>query len=459
VLHVQEIWFSPWLVVAGLVLGIGSSVVAATLAAVDAASTSPVQARQRSLIEERTQRVLPFVAAVGLVLMLAGIALAMLPSQSLVVGFMALMFIILGYGLVIPWAIHAITHVLKNALDKLGVVVSLAVGGISRNISRTGLAIAALSIAVSATFGVDVMIGSFRSTVDQWLKTLPGNSRALAESTPGVRSVSTGRTIDTRTSVGQIDMLVVSPHAHTDEGFEIIEQATSTPWDQWQEPSSLMISEPLATKHALQAGDSLDVFTEFDGFKSFTIAAVFRDYGSSHGKLLMERSVFDEHWNEPAYGSLGIILDTPETQEQLVDELRARLSTAQQPLVVQSNVAIHAQSLAVFDRTFEVTRVLRWLTVGVAFVGIFSALLALHLERAREFAILRASGATRSRIMQVVLTQTVIMGLMAGALALPLGWMMSELLIKVINGLDRCTIARRLGSLDYLAHGLLMLSR
>ena len=454
VLHVQEIWFSPWLVVAGLVLGIGSSVVAATLAAVDAASTSPVQARQRSLIEERTQRVLPSVAAVGLVLMLAGIALAMLPSQSLVVGFMALMFIILGYGLVIPWAIHAITHVLKNALDKLGVVVSLAVGGISRNISRTGLAIAALSIAVSATFGVDVMIGSFRSTVDQWLKTtlqsdiyittpstvstqsgqyLPGNSRALAESTPGVRSVSTGRTIDTRTSVGQIDMLVVSPHAHTDEGFEIIEQATSTPWDQWQEPSSLMISEPLATKHALQAGDSLDVFTEFDGFKSFTIAAVFRDYGSSHGKLLMERSVFDEHWNEPAYGSLGIILDTPETQEQLVDELRARLSTAQQPLVVQSNVAIHAQSLAVFDRTFEVTRVLRWLTVGVAFVGIFSALLALHLERAREFAILRASGATRSRIMQVVLTQTVIMGLMAGALALPLGWMMSELLIKVIN--------------------------
>jgi putative ABC transport system permease protein len=87
----------------------------------------------------------------------------------------------------------------------------------------------------------------------------------------------------------------------------------------------------------------------------------------------------------------------------------------------------------VFDRTFMVTRVLRWLTVGVAFVGIFSALLALHLERAREFAIIRATGATRLRIISVVLLQTFLMGVLAGLLALPLGWIMSELLIKVIN--------------------------
>ena len=454
VLHVQDIWFSPWLVVAGLVLGIGSSVLAATLAATDAASTSPVQARQRSLIEERTRRVLPVIAAVGSAFMLAGVVLAALPLQSLIIGFIALMLIILGYGLLIPWMIHAITRWLKPWVDKLGVVMSLAVGGISRNISRTGLAIAALSIAVPATFGVDVMIGSFRATVDQWLKTtlqsdvyvtvpstvstqtsqfLPLDSRELALATSGVKSVSTGRTIDTRTAVGQIDMLVIEPHANNDEGFELIAADTSEPWSQWQETQSLMISEPMATKHGLNAGDSLNVFTEFAGFQRFDIAAVFRDYGSSNGKLLMARQVFNAHWNEPDIGSLGIILDDPDNQQNVVRELRARLSSVDQPLLIQSNVAIHAQSLIVFDRTFEVTRVLRWLTVGVAFVGIFSALLALHLERAREFAILRASGATRRRIMQVVMSQTVIMGFLAGALALPLGWMMSEVLINVIN--------------------------
>jgi len=454
VLHVQDIWFSPWLIVIGLLLGVGSSVLAATLAAVDAASTSPVQARQRSILEQRTQRLLPLIAVGGLFVMVAGLLLSAVPSQSLIFGFIALMLIILGYGLLIPWLVYAITRLSKPWLDKPGISMSLAAGGIYRNISRTGLAIAALSIAVSATFGVDVMIGSFRSTVDRWLSTtlqsdvyitapsavstedkrfLEPDSLQLAQSLTGVKSVSHGRTLETLTSVGNIDMLVVKPHEESEQGFELISELADTPWLTWQRDQTLMISEPLATKHALRAGDTLDVFTESDGLLPFDIVAVFRDYGSSHGKLLMARPVFDRFWDEPDYGSMGILLEDTASDEEVMRKLREQLSTVEQPLVVQSNTAIHRQSLVVFDRTFEVTRVLRWLTVGVAFVGIFSALLALHLERAREFAILRASGATRQRIMTVVLTQTVLMGLLAGCLALPLGWLMSEVLIKVIN--------------------------
>ena len=454
VLHVQQIWFSPWLIVAGLLLGIGSSVLAASLAAYDAASTSPVQARQRSVVEERTHRALPIMAICGALIILIGLLAAVLPVQSLVVGFLALMLIILGYGLLIPWLVYAFTRTINPWLSHAGVDWSLATGGIYRNISRTGIAIAALSIAVSATFGVDVMIGSFRSTVDNWLRTtlqsdiyvtapaaastqsaslLQAGSFELAQGTDGVQSVSSGRSIDTRTSVGDISMLVIQSHARSEEGFEIITAAGDAPWQDWQRPQTLMISEPLSTKHDLQAGDTIDVFTENNGFIPFSIAAVFRDYGSSHGKLLMARSVFDEYWNEPGIGSLGILLDDVNNDQQVIAALRTQLSTVEQPLLIQSNTAIHSQSLTVFDRTFEVTRVLRWLTVGVAFVGIFSALLALHLERGREFAVLRASGATRLRVIRLVMVQTLIMGLLAGILALPLGWMMSEVLIKVIN--------------------------
>ena len=454
VLHVQQIWFSPWLIAAGLLLGIGSSVLAASLAAYDAASTSPVQARQRSVVEERTHHALPIMAICGALIILIGLLAAVLPVQSLVVGFLALMLIILGYGLLIPWLVYAFTRAINPWLSQAGVDWSLATGGIYRNISRTGIAIAALSIAVSATFGVDVMIGSFRSTVDNWLRTtlqsdiyvtapaaastqsaslLQAGSLELAQGIEGVQSVSSGRSINTRTSVGDISMLVIQSHARSEEGFEIITAADDTPWQDWQHPQTLMISEPLSSKHDLQAGDTIDVFTENDGFIAFRIAAVFRDYGSSHGKLLMARSVFDRHWNEPGIGSLGILLDDVSEDQQVIAALRAQLSTAEQPLLIQSNTAIHSQSLTVFDRTFEVTRVLRWLTVGVAFVGIFSALLALHLERGREFAVLRASGATRMRVIRLVMVQTLIMGLLAGILALPLGWMMSEVLIKVIN--------------------------
>lgn len=454
VLHLQDVWFSPWLILAGLVLGVGSSVLAASIAAFDAASTSPVQARQRSLIEQRTHKALPVMALTGAVIVLLGLLLSVLPVQSLVLGFVALMLIIVGYGLLIPWCVYVLTKKLKPLFDRLGIVISLATGGIYRNISRTGLAIAALSIAVSATFGVEVMIGSFRTTVDHWLKTtlqsdvyvtapselstqdarlLPPESASLARAVSGVSSVSTGRTIDVRTSAGTIDMLVIEPHTNHDQGFELLSQYSNTPWKLWQSPQQLMISEPLANKHGLQAGDALQVFTEHEGFLPFTVAAVFRDYGSSNGKLLMARAIFDKHWDARGIASLGIILQDTSTDRDVIERLQQALSSSEQPLIVQSNSAIHRQSLLVFDRTFEVTKVLRWLTVGVAFLGIFSALLALNLERAREFAILRASGATRSRVIGVITIQTSMMGLLAGLLALPLGWLMSEVLIKVIN--------------------------
>lgn len=454
VLHVQEVSLSPATLALGMVLGIGSSIAAASLSAWEAASTSPLKARQRSHAEQRTRNALPWLAMCGGIVMLIGTMLAFLPSQSLLVGFAALMFLILGYGLAVPWAVQLISARLKPLATHLGVNLSLAIGGIERNISRTGLAIAALCIAVSATFGVDVMIGSFRATVDKWLgdtlqsdiyvsapTTVSAQSAALldarvqqiARTTPGITGISTGRLVDAATNVGTIDMLVLTSHQRSEAGFELIDGDVGSAWQSLNRDDALLISEPLATRHSLAVGDSLNVFTSLEGDQPFRIVGIFRDYGSSHGKLLMARSVFDRYWDDERIGSLGLLIDPLQAAEPIVNRLRERLTPIEQPLLVRSNRAIRENSLAVFDRTFEVTRVLRLLTIGVAFVGIFSALLALHLERAREFAVLRASGATQRQIMSIVTFQTVAMGTLAGLAALPLGWIMSEVLIRIIN--------------------------
>jgi putative ABC transport system permease protein len=454
VLHVQEIWFDPWIIFAGLLLGIGSSVIAAALSAFDAASTHPIQARQRSAIEQRTKSLLPWLAIAGLTLVIAGFVLANAPLDSLLAGFLALMILILGYGLALPWIIQLLSRSLQFLVAKTGISLSFALAGIERNISRTGLAIAALCIAVSATFGVDIMIGSFRSSVDQWLgKTLHSDvyvsapSAASSQNTPrlsptiadnarkilGVRSVSTGLSLSTSTDVGNIDLLVVNPHTKEDAGFELIQSHLEFPWAAWHKAATVMISEPLATKHKMASGDFIEILTESDGKQPFEIIAIFRDYESSHGKILMARSNYSNFWTANDISSLGIMLIDQAQEKTVMAELQNSLSTSAAPLIIRSNTSIHQESLAVFDRTFEVTRVLRWLTVGVAFVGLFSALLALHLERSREFAILRATGATQLQVMIIVVGQTFFMGLFAGALALPLGWVMSEILINVIN--------------------------
>ena len=73
------------------------------------------------------------------------------------------------------------------------------------------------------------------------------------------------------------------------------------------------------------------------------------------------------------------------------------------------------------------------LTLGVAFTGVLSALMALQLERSREHAILRATGMTGGQIVALVLTQTSIIGVTAGFAAMPLGIGTGIMLIDVIN--------------------------
>ncbi|MBT8108484.1 MAG: ABC transporter permease, partial [Gammaproteobacteria bacterium] len=68
-----------------------------------------------------------------------------------------------------------------------------------------------------------------------------------------------------------------------------------------------------------------------------------------------------------------------------------------------------------------------------AFIGILGAMLALQLERAREFALLRALGMTPRQVGGMVTAQSGLIGLLSGAAAVPLGLVMAWVLIKVIN--------------------------
>ncbi len=456
VLHVQDVQMSLATILLGITLGVSTSLIAALASALDAAATSPLAARQRSSTEERTRRLIAPLAAVGLVLIFAGGVLALLPSLSLLVGFAALMLLILGYGLTLPWLIHRLARAAVSLWGHIGVLAGLALGGIERDISRTSVAIAALAVAVSATLGVDVMTGSFRSSVDEWLGTtlasdvyvsapsVRASDGALLEpalmevaaATPGVHKVSSGRALDLSTSAGRLDTLILEPHDTSAESFEFVSGDPDSAWQQWRDEGAVLISEPLATKHGLDVGSRMSLFTASVGDQEFSVAGVFRDYGSSHGKLMLSRAVFDTYWDDERINTLGILLDNAPQNEQaaVIETLRQRLAQAAgRALEIRSGRSIHEQSLAIFDRTFEVTGVLRWLTVGVAFIGIFSALLALHLERAKEFAVLRASGATRAQTATLVVLQSSFMGLLAGLLALPLGYIMSLLLIHVIN--------------------------
>ena len=147
---------------------------------------------------------------------------------------------------------------------------------------------------------------------------------------------------------------------------------------------------------------------------------------------MMSRKTYARHFFDTSIDSLGLYLDDG-TDVDTVTAAIAKLGEGRQQLYINSNAGLRDESLRIFDRTFVITDVLYWLTLGVAFIGILSAMLALQLERAREFATLRALGMTPGQVGGLITTQTGVIGLLSGLAAIPLGIVMAWVLIKVIN--------------------------
>ncbi len=438
----------------GIGLGIGVTLLAALGPALEAARSQPRDVIRRTLVEQRGRRLLPWLAAGGVAVILLGLVLIPLSGRSMTWGFAALFLVIVGASLCMPLVVRLIAALTTPLFGGLfGSVGRLAARGITASITRSGLAVAALAVAVAATVGVGIMIGSFRASVSDWLEhtlssdiyiatddgggagsdaSLPTGLHQRLLALPGVEAVSRGRSRRVETPDGHMRLLALTSSTGQPRGFEFRGEPAPELWARWRAGELVLVSEPYAYRQQVGVGDRLRLFSTA-GWRSFEIGAVFQDYGSDSGTVILPLELYAELWNDTGVSSMGLVLadDTdPARAEAAVQTLAASLSP---PASVQTNRGIRELSLEIFDRTFTITEVLRLLAIGVAFVGILSALMALELERSKDYAVLRATGMTRGQLRRLILLQTSLMGIAAGVLAIPLGVAMGDLLIQVIN--------------------------
>jgi putative ABC transport system permease protein len=199
----------------------------------------------------------------------------------------------------------------------------------------------------------------------------------------------------------------------------------------FRQDGGVFISEPLAYRRGIRVGDTLSLFSEA-GIARFPVVGVFYDYGSDQGVVMMDRARYDARWSDDGITSLGLFVAPGESVDQVVTRLRSRVPGGQD-VQVRSNRALRQASLEVFDRTFAITGVLRFLAFVVAFIGVLSALMALQFERSRELGVLRANGLTPGQVWKLVTAQTGLMGLVAGVLAVPAGLILALVMIFVVN--------------------------
>lgn len=454
VVTVTDLRLSAAPIVKAALLGMGGTVIAAFIPTLEAAMTSPQAALRRSMLEAHTHVFVSRLSVAGLALFAAGLLLLVFPGKALALGFASLFLLVLGMTFMAPLLVMKCVSLSNRwGVGRLGITTRLAIRGIADALSRTGTAIAALMLAVATTIGVSVMIDSFRASVSTWLEATMradiflsapglGSGRSLTaldtgliqaiRTLPEVTGMSEGRQV-TIESEGQLTKLFALKLAdNAQPGFQLKEGVPETVWPAYRRGDAVLVSEPLAYHRGLHAGDEIELRTD-GGPRRFAIAGVYYDYGSGQGKVLMARSLYNRHFHDRGTGGLGLYLLAGIEPDTVIGKVRALAEEYGQKIRIRSNRDIRAYTLEVFDRTFAITHVLRLLAILVAFIGILTALMALQLERAKEIAVLRATGVTPGEVARIITIQTGAMGLLAGLMAIPTGLVLSQVLIHVIN--------------------------
>ena len=453
VVTVQEIEIPASSLVKGALLGILATVLVAMPPAWEAASVPARVALSRSGLEGKARRAVARVAAGSLVLAVAGLGLLAIPTRSLTVSFAGTLAIVVAFAALTPLVTMLLMRIATWPLGRVwGALGRMAPRNVVTSISRTAVAVAALMVAVSVTIGVSLMIGSFRSTVVTWLdQVLQGDvyvsapSRTstqattpldpavlpLVESWPGVERVDLLRTTTVESPEGPVSIFGVYNPNFGDRPFLSSDLSPEEIWAAMRE-GAVVVSEPYANLAGLpRRGGTVTLYTAA-GPREFPVAGIYYDYVTSGGTISMSLDTYRRLWNDEALTALALRLAPGADADAVARELGDALAPVQR-LFVRPNQALRDEALVIFDRTFAITGALQLLATVVAFIGVLSALLSLLLEKQREVGILRAVGLTARQLWGLVMLETGLMGAVAGLLAMPTGFVLSLILIYIIN--------------------------
>ena len=458
-----ELWQAS---VEGILIGCLVSMVGAIGPSLDASRTATVRALAPGDYESSRQVRVGGLAWGGLgLLLIAGVlALAGLLGGMPILGYLATFCLLAGLSCLAPLCI---TGWRKRTLqgERLagvqGAMREIAVEHAARNPGRNGVTVSALMVGLAIMIGVLIMVRSFRHTVEVWInetviadivvapstwlreansgngaKSLPSGWHTVLAAIPDVAEVDTYRDVRVEVQGQRVAIVSRDLRLHARRSQYLVRQGNSTDLlNQAVDSGGIVVSEVLANRLGVREGHSLEIMTP-QGAKSFPVVAVFYDYATDGGKLVMDRGLYQSLWQDDLVTVFPIYLNDGADREQIRQTIASKLQQALDrtlPPLIISNAELRREILDIFDRTFLLTYVLEAIAIIIAMLGIVNTLVTSVLERRREFATLRAIGGSEGQIRQLVLWEAAYLGLVGIVLGLIGGGLLSLLLIKVIN--------------------------
>jgi putative ABC transport system permease protein len=167
------------------------------------------------------------------------------------------------------------------------------------------------------------------------------------------------------------------------------------------------------------------------GLPAFVVAGVWRDYARQQGAVLIERDEYVALTRDVNASEAALWLRPGADADAVERALAAIPGGANLDIARQGE--LRQVSLRIFDRTFAVTYALEAAAVIIGLLGLSSSFGTLVLARRREFGMLRHVGMTRAQIGAMLAFEGALVSALGLAAGLALGWLVSLVLIYVVN--------------------------
>lgn len=440
-----------------IAIGLPLSLIAAAVPAIEASRVPPTAAmRGHDTLRMRTQLRPAALVWPGVILLLA-FGLAHLPpiGRRPLFAYASSLALVIGAALLVPAIMFGLARLGRTVLRRrLGVEGLLAHANLTASIPRLSISVAALAVSLSMMVAIAVMIGSFRDTVVYWVgQTL----RADLFIGPGVRpTVGSEQTVSPEviaTLRTHPDLVALDEFRNLDLVYDgnlavlgggsyrvVLEQNSllfKSPANARDEmrraigQDAVIISEPFAMRYGKRDGDVIELQTP-QGPRPFRVAAVYYDYASDRGVVVMDRGTFGKYFGDLAPSGVAAYLRDGADPERVRTEMLAMLDEGHRAFIY-SNRTLRREILNVFDSTFAITYALELIAIVVAMLGVAGTLLTLVLERRRELSLLRLSGADRRQVRRMVIIEAALIGGVSQGIGLAVGFALSMVLIYVVN--------------------------
>lgn len=444
----------------GFLSGIITSLIAAIFPAVSSARITPISAIRSTPFSEEgvlTNRRLMTGSALFIALSAAILALYESPVfarfHSVNIIFLAMLCLLLGISLATPFALRSFLNLYHRLFAaRLGSVGRLAGLNLLKNITRNSVAAAAIFYGIAVFVSTSSFMYSTKQSVLSYLDKVvkaeiivtSGHPLATTGSQnipmplelmdeigrmPGVLSVDPFRKVYIDFQEKRALLLVLEIERRTSyTTFTAVQGTVDDLRRQLPGQDAVAVNEALAAQYGIKPGDSVTIPTPV-GPKPFAVAAVIVEYSSDSGTLLMDIGTYQKYWGERLVDTIAVRVKPGEDVSAVRDEIQSKFGSDRK-LFVLASWEFKREVRKMLDEVFIFDHMLNVITLTIASLGIIITLLASVLERTREIGILRSIGMLRKQVSRVVVLESMLLGIVGGALGCAagviLGWMTLE---------------------------------